>query len=128
MTDGQSEAAEQIDTAPMIPDESDMIWPGPACSDPEIERIREKVATSRCGDCRVLLATIRGLRERIAMLDEQRHSESREADRATGKVLSLEKDLRDIRRCWQEGIGELNTPWRRKMAALVGDEMEDESP
>jgi len=75
MTDGQSEAAEQIDTAPTIPDESDMIWPGPGCSDPEIERIREHVATSKCGDCRVLLGTIRGLRERIAILEEGRKAE-----------------------------------------------------
>lgn len=33
----------------------------------------------------------------------------------------LEKRLADIKRCWVDGIGQIDNPWRRKMAELVGD-------
>lgn len=37
------------------------------------------------------------------------------------RIAELEHRLNKIRRHWQRGIGELNTPWRRQMAELVGD-------
>ena len=66
MTDGQSEAAEQIDTAATIPDESDMIWPGPeeapadrlsmakhAC-DIELERCESAIARTHLAEARTV--------------------------------------------------------------------------
>lgn len=44
-----------------------------------------------------------------------RFAELREAHK-----LLLEQ-LADIKQCWQEGVGELNNPWRREMAGLIGD-------
>jgi hypothetical protein len=35
---------------------------------------------------------------------------------------TLRERLRQIKAGWQEGIGELDTPWRITMACLIGDD------
>jgi len=37
------------------------------------------------------------------------------------EIERLNKRLQAIKREWQAGIGEIDTPWRRRMAELIGD-------
>jgi hypothetical protein len=38
------------------------------------------------------------------------------------EILLLKELLEQIKRHWQDGIGENDNPWRRRMAELVGDD------
>lgn len=44
-----------------------------------------------------------------------------ERDESRTERDQLKARLGAIRRCWQDGIGDLCNPWRLKMAELVGD-------
>jgi DNA repair exonuclease SbcCD ATPase subunit len=68
-----------------------------------------------------LRSTVRALQQQVAEYEQRAEDNAEMARTAEADVQRLRQQLAMINREWQFGVQDIDTPWRRRMARLVGD-------